>query len=238
LIDLHVNKLDVSASEFAYCQSLLDEEEMARARQFRIPELENRWVVARSRLKEILAQHCASSPAELRFGSETNGKPILVRPSTERRLHFSISHSHHLAVVGVTELAPIGVDIEYQQSDFDWNAIARRYFAPGEYRQIMALPENHRQHAFYCCWTRKEAVVKATGEGLSDRFRSFEVSVSPDERAEVLTDVSQDAPASEWLLQHLEFGEDFVGAMALRANHVTTHCQLSPRIHWREPIEP
>ena len=217
-VHLYSFTLDVSASRLDAHWGLLNRGEQARASRFRFPQLKNRWVAARANLKHILSQYCLSPPEQLRFDYEKNGKPVLAEQSAPPDLYFNLSHSHNHALLGVTRLAPIGVDLEYQQAIPDWQDLARHFFSRCEYRQLMTLPEAQRQKAFYCCWTRKEAVVKATGEGLSAALSSFDVSVAPHEPAEVIADTHPNPRADRWQLKHLEVGDDFVGAVALRSS--------------------
>jgi len=211
---LHSIKLDASASQQDACWRLLNRDEKALADRFRFPQLSSRWITARAGLKQVLSHYCSSSPEHLRFDHERYGKPVLA----ELNLHFNLSHSHDLALVVVTRAAPVGVDLEYQRPLPDWQDIAEFCFSPSEYRQLLMLSEAQRQTAFYCCWTRKEAVAKATGEGLSARLKSFDVSLVPGEPAAVISDIQPGPFAGPWQLEHLDVADGFVGAVALQCS--------------------
>ena len=118
----------------------------------------------------------------MEFRESQYGKPELVRTSREETLNFNLSHSHEAALVAVTLRRQIGVDIEYIKREFEWEEVAARFFAPGEVAGLRALPQEQQRRAFFTCWTRKEAYIKAKGGGLSIPLQEFEVSVSPANR--------------------------------------------------------
>lgn len=217
VIDLYSVSLDAPGSQLDICWRMLDRGEKERANRFRFPQLKKRWLVSRAGLKDILAQYCSLTPENVRFEHEQYGKPLLADRTGEPNLHFNLSHSHNLALVGVTRVAPIGVDLEYLRPVSDWRNVAKRFFSPNEYRQFMRVPANQRERAFYCCWTRKEAVIKATGEGLSARLDSFDVSFAPGEPTEVIKSHLPGPAASRWQLTHLNVADGFVGAVALQS---------------------
>ena len=216
VLHLYSVNLDVAASLVDFCWGMLDHGEKQRANRFRFLELKKRWIVSRASLKEILAQYSTLTAVNLRFDHEEYGKPVLASQAGKSTLHFNLSHSHDLALVGITRVAPIGVDLEYLRPISDWRNVAKRFFSPKEYKQLTAVPENERERAFYCCWTRKEAVIKSTGEGLSARLDSFDVSFVPEEPAEVIKCHRPGTRDSRWQLTHLNVADSFVGAVALQ----------------------
>lgn len=217
-VHLYSISLDASASQLDAYRGVLSQDEKARVVRFKFPHLQEQWIAARAGLKHVLSQYCPSSPGQLQFDHTKNGKPVLANRSEPAHLHFNLSHSHNLALLAVTRLAPVGVDLEYRRDIPDWQDIARHFFSAFEYRQLMSLPQAQRQKAFYCCWTRKEAIVKATGEGFSAILSTFDVSVAPGEPARVIADTNAGSPADRWQLQHLDIAEDYVGALALRSS--------------------
>ena len=154
----------------------------------------------------------------LRFHEQEFGKPALDAGVSGGDLHFNLSHSHDLAVVAVTDIAPVGVDVEFERTIPDWESVASRFFSPQEQAQLAAIDAGQRQHAFYNCWTRKEAVIKATGEGLSARLDSFDVSLLPNAGAEVLADRRGGSTEGRWQMQHIEPKPGYVGAVAMRSS--------------------
>ena len=136
-------------------------------------------------------------------------------------LHFNLSHSGDLALIAVGRDAPIGVDIEQVRCIEDADAIAQRFFAPREVDVYMSIPERNRRVPFFNSWTRKEAVAKATGDGLSLALDRIEVSMLPGEPARVLAHGSDPEGALGWTLAHVEPASGFVGAVATRRTAVT-----------------
>ena len=217
-VNLHTINLDVSSAVRAKCRQFLSEEEKCRADRFSRPMLSERWLVARAGLRDVLASYCCKAPDDLEFDYEQFGKPVLAKRHADANLHFNQSHSLNLAVVAITRTGPVGVDLEYVRTIRDWENVASRFFSRCENLQLSDVEESSRQEAFYCCWTRKEAVIKATGEGLSARLDSFDVSLAPGVRAEVLTDRAARRGGGDWHLQHFDLANRFVGAVALRGS--------------------
>ena len=191
---------------------LLSEEERARADRFVFAQHKRRFIHGRGRLRQILAGYLGVAPETLAFDASAYGKPTLtVAPA----LHFNLSHSEDLAALGVSADAELGVDIEWIRPLKE--DIANRYFAPRECDALQALPAARQPRAFFECWTRKEAYIKASGEGLSLPLDSFEVAFGPGEEARFLR---IDAPASQapadWRLHSFEPAPGCVGAIAAK----------------------
>lgn len=216
LIDLHLLKLDLCSAANAACRRVLSEDERLRADRFATARLRNRWLVSRAGLRDILAKYCGTRPSAVRFGTEPTGKPVLSGEKASAALHFNLSHSGTIAAVAVSKAGPVGVDVEYLRPISDWHQVARRFFSASESSLLSTVQEGQRELAFYCCWTRKEAVIKATGDGLSAELDSFDVSLEPGEPAEVLSDRSEHRRSGPWQLRHFD-GEDFVGAIAIQS---------------------
>lgn len=209
-VHVHFVPLKVSRHDLHACERLLDTRERQRAGRFRYASLRQRWVVGRAHLRQVLAGHLGAAPGELAIRHGRNGKPVL--DENWPRLHFNLSHSEGHALIAVSDAAEVGIDLEYERELSSWHAVAERVFAHHELQQILSAPPCKRQHLFYCCWTRKEAVIKATGEGLSADLKRFVVSV--DDEASMLA--CDDGDASEWHLRHFEPTRNYVGALALR----------------------
>ena len=127
---------------------------------------------------------------------------------------FNVSHSHGLALVALTLGGRLGVDLEKTRPEVEWRELAARYFAEAEIRALENRPQGDGLKAFYACWTRKEAFVKALGAGVSHGLKEFDVSVGPDEEYAALTIRSQDEDAAGWLIKNLPVPADYVAALA------------------------
>lgn len=179
----------------AACRALLTPAEIARADRFRFEAPRRRFTVARAALRHILGQVLGMAPTALELDAGPYGKPFL---PAEPGLHLNVSHSHDEGLCAVTRLGPVGVDIEHIRPLRDADAIARTKFAPDEYAAWQAVPDERRLAAFFTCWSRKEAFIKATGEGLRRSLRDFVVTVDPEEPARLLAVHSAPQTVAEW----------------------------------------
>ncbi|MGU3538600.1 4'-phosphopantetheinyl transferase family protein [Methylobacterium sp. A54F] len=196
------------------CRRLLDPAERARADRFLRPEDRQRFVASHAALRLILGAARATDPRTLAFTADATGKPELARGPSEAPLHLNLSHSGPRALVGLSTRAPIGVDVEALRPMPDALRLARDLFAADEAQALARLPDAARDRAFLGLWTRKEAVVKALGLGLSAPLSAFSVTVPPDEAALLRPPAG---PAAGWTLHDLEPGPGTVGTAALTA---------------------
>jgi 4'-phosphopantetheinyl transferase len=169
----------------------------------------------------LLGQYLNCAAERIRLSYSESGKPFVVEPETPAGFGFNISHSDNLALLAFALTPEIGVDLEHVRSIKDREDIARRFFAPGEYAALSLVPSYDRDLAFYRCWTRKEAFLKARGTGIFRGLQNFEVSLIPDEPARLLK--IDDAPEQlgEWSLHELLPCQSFIGSLALHAPDAT-----------------
>ncbi len=168
------------------------------------------------------------APEDISFSYGNYGKPALVSESGADAVRFNISHSRGTALYVVTRGREIGVDLELIRDDVEVEQIAERFFSPREIAALHALPVYLRRRAFFLCWTRKEAYIKAIGEGLSLPLDQFEVSLVPGEPAAL---VSVEHCASEvlrWSLQELFPAADYAAALAMEGRDWTLSCWQWP----------
>jgi 4'-phosphopantetheinyl transferase len=198
---------------------ILAPDERLRADRFHFSKDRQHFIIARGLLRTILGSYLDIKPERLRFGYESRGKPFLANSSAvESRLNFNLSHSHELALCAVTLKRQIGIDIERIRPDFASEEIAERFFSPHEIGALRKLPEHLRKEAFFHCWTRKEAFIKARGDGLSLPLDQFDVTLVPGEPAR-LQQVSWDQDeAARWSLQKIDAGPGYVGALAVEGD--------------------
>src|SRR5262249_23128168 len=149
------------------CCSLLSPEERERADRFHFARDRDRFVIAHAVLRQILALYLQSQPELIQFVQQKHGKPELAPESNPLGLTFNLSHSGEVALVAVAAHMQLGVDVELMRSDFGGEEIAERFFSRPEVEKLRLLAAHQRTRAFFQCWTRKEAYLKARGEGLS-----------------------------------------------------------------------
>lgn len=196
--------------EISRLNLLLSPDERERFSRFRFAPDRAAHTVARGRLREILAGYSGVAPGALRFGYTENGKPYLAEHPD---LQFNLSHAGDWALVACTYDVEIGVDVEVIDRSFQVEDIVERYFSRREVPVILGLPEAERHAAFYRAWTRKEAIIKARGDGLSLPLDQFGVSILPDDPVRVLhTDWAQ-GEEKKWQLRSFTVGEA-LGAVA------------------------
>lgn len=195
--------------------SLLDHEERARANRFHFEQHRRRFVVARGFLRTLLAQYLEIPPEEVRFSYGPYGKPFLSDAHRNSRLHFNASHSHELAIYAFVQDYEVGVDVEYIKENFASEDVARQFFSTYEVETLLALPETERSAAFFRCWTRKEAYIKAIGSGLSHPLSEFDVTLAPNEPAALLRVQREPESVARWSLLDLAVGNGYAGALAV-----------------------
>lgn len=212
--------LDLPSGRVRDLERFLSPDELARAKRFVVRGARERYTTARAVLRNILARYVSAPPDDLRFSYTEHGKPDLVHPATS--LQFNVSHSHDLAVYALTTGQPLGVDVEYlhRRAIVDRLKIAHRFFSDREYNALASLPRYRRDQAFLVCWTRKEAFVKAIGQGLSCPLDQFDVTVDPGDPAELLATRWDVLEAQRWSMTGIDPGPDYVGAMVVKTRDV------------------
>ncbi len=152
----------------------------------------------------------------MRFAYTTYGKPLLADETGASGLRFNLTHSHGLALLAVTRGREIGVDVERIRDNLEGEKLAERFFSPREVAALRSLPPELRREAFFHCWTRKEAYIKAVGKGLSLPLDQFDVTLHPGEPAALLATRHDSEEAQRWSMRSLAPGEGYVGALARR----------------------
>ena len=215
--EVHVWRADLtlSASRVESLEQTLSTDERERAQRFCFQTDREHFIVARASLRAILGCYLDVEPDELRFCYSPKGKPALSSESLGGDLRFNLSHSDGLALYAVTRGREIGVDIERVRPELADGKIAERFFSPREVAALRALHPHLQLQAFFNCWTRKEAYIKARGDGLSLPLDQFDVSVVPGEPAALLNTTHDLGESSRWLLRQLFPGADYVAALAV-----------------------
>jgi 4'-phosphopantetheinyl transferase len=199
--------------ELTRLASLLSADEQERASHFRFPKNRDEYVLCRGMLRTLLGFYAGIDPQQVCLQYGPHGKPEWAG-SGSQRLPFNASHSDGLAICGFTEGHRIGVDVEKVRRDFATSEIAERFFSPAERDALSRVPEASRHYAFFRCWARKEAYIKALGEGLSHPLRQFDVSIEPND-ARILAIRPDSSEVSRWQMKDLPLPEEYVGAVAV-----------------------
>jgi 4'-phosphopantetheinyl transferase len=174
--EIFMSRLRVAPDVVIACSALLSEAERHRARRFKLDRDRRRFIVARARLREILAAKLGVHASEIELSNTEKGKPRLAGRFAASTLRFNVSHCEDIAVFAFCDGAEVGVDIESVRPMKDVDKLAARAFAPHEIESLRALEGERRIHGFFACWTRKEAFIKAVGDGFSYTFGSLDTS--------------------------------------------------------------
>jgi len=213
---------DVSRVE-SYFQTL-SIEERRRAEQFHFDRDRTRFIVRRGMLRRILGSYLNLQPGRLLFRHGRNGKPELAETNVGQNIRFNISHSEGAALFAFARDREIGVDIEYIQDISDLDLIADQFFSSDENDVLQSLTEDEKRRAFFNGWTRKEALVKALGEGLSLPMKRFSVSLLPGEQARLLRMDGDVRDTFRWSIQDLMPTPGYAGAVAARGDTFKPKC--------------
>jgi 4'-phosphopantetheinyl transferase len=250
--EAHVWKLplDLDKRMLAKVASLLSPDERKRADRFQFEVHRDRFIAGRGMLRLILGRYCDVQPAELRFDYAPNGKPILRWGegicSSGDALHFNLAHSEGVGVLAVTRVGPVGVDVEQVREFPEVSELVRRFFSVGEAAEFSTLRREGQSTAFFTLWTRKEALLKAIGEGIGQSLDRVEVTFLPGVPARVLSLPTYLAASCEWSLVDLMISPSYVGALALPVRKApVSQFQFNPgdsarpvsRDVWKSPVD-
>jgi 4'-phosphopantetheinyl transferase len=191
---------------------LLSPDEKSRAHKFRFIKDSMNFIIARGILRSLIGKYLEINPAEVSFRYSEFGKPDI---ADNHFLQFNISHSQNIALFAFTKKLNVGVDVEFVNPDIEVKDIAAKFFSPNEVSNLFALPEKKHTLGFFNCWTRKEAFIKAVGEGLSFPLNKFEVSLEPDEPVKLLATDWEPKDVSKWSIYSISPAANFVGGLAI-----------------------
>jgi len=208
----------------------LSEDERARADRFAFEDLQERYIVGRGILRDILARYCGTAAAVLRFAYAPHGKPLLAGTQEAEGLQFNASHSGAFFMCAVARGMRLGIDIEKIEFREDCLRLAQRFFAPSEVAELRALPLEQQLDAFHACWTRKEAYVKAKGSGLATPLDKFEVSLKPGIPPALLRSQVEPEDTAHWALYDVTPCSGYAAALAVENPAAKITCwRWSPR---------
>ena len=210
--------LNCTAAQVEILKHTLMTEELRRAERYRFQKDREHFIVARGLLRTILGCYLNTEPHQLRFCYGTHGKPALEVEPGEDTISFNLSHSHELALFAVSRGREVGIDLEYIQAHLADDRIAERFFSPREIELLRGLPKDVQREAFFIFWTRKEAFIKATGEGLSLPLNRFEVSLVPAKPIVLLSANGDHQETFRWSLQPLAAGSGYAAALCVEGH--------------------
>lgn len=199
--DVHVWRISLDVPVPQPIALMVSEDERHRAARFRLERDQRRFIIARAALRMILARYLFVDPAELKFQTNAFGKPFLLDHGSS--LRFNLSHSNELALLAIAAGREVGIDIEFMRADVATDEVAQNFFSQLEVRQLRSIDPRFRRIAFFNCWTRKEAYIKARGRGLFLPLDQFDVSIGLDEPPSLLANRLEPAEPSRWSFRQL-----------------------------------
>jgi 4'-phosphopantetheinyl transferase len=220
---VHVWRADlrVCRSHLPLMQQLLSADERARAERFRFEKDQQRFTLARGILRSILSRYLNCAAASLQFHYSEMGKPMLAQP-----LCFNLSHSAEIALYAVAWDRQVGIDVEEINPNRDWEGVAARFFSAQEQAELAQLNPEQKLQGFFNGWTRKEALLKAIGKGLTIPLYQFAVSLSPAEPARLLSVDWDTSQLHRWAIVELPVGTDYAAAVAAAVTETEPKWQL------------
>lgn len=225
--------LDQTPSQVQRFLQSLAADEQARAERFCLARDREHFIVARGVLRAILGGYSNQVPESLSFCYGSHGKPALAGEPDGDAIRFNVAHSHGVALYAVTRGRQVGIDLEHIRFDLAVAEIAERFFSRREAATLRTLPIEVRREAFFRCWTRKEAYIKARGEGLSLPLDHFDVSLAPGEPAAVVATRQDPSEASGWSLQELTPAPGYLATLAVEGHGWRLTCW-----QWPDPRQP
>jgi 4'-phosphopantetheinyl transferase len=192
--------LDASESVCARLRDLLTPDERRRADRFLFDPVRRQFTVCRGTARLLLGRYLGLDPRDVAFDTGPHGKPQLAASSAPEPLHFNVSHSGAVALLAFHRSGEVGVDVEQHRHLTDLAGLAARSFSPAERHALQSLPSHLHTDAFFACWSRKEAFIKCTGQGLSQGLTTFDVTLGPDAPAKLLRVDGHDGGALPWTL--------------------------------------
>ncbi len=228
-VHVWVVDLDHPSSCWRQFEAVLSAEERTKADLFRFASLRSRYITCRAILRNILSGYTHQQPEMLTILAGPYGKPFLQQAANDQAVEFNVSHSQQLALIAVTRGRPVGIDVERIDHHCPIDLLSTQFFSSREIAALQALPPYLRTEAFFTCWTRKEAVLKARGDGLSTPLSACEVTLLPDNAA--LPQLAWNPTDTTcWSLRQLNPAPGYTAAIAVRGHDWKLSCW-----HWDTP---
>lgn len=207
--EVHIHRAVPDTEPIDYVSS----DEISRADRLLDPCKRKSFLACRSLLREIIGGYLGMEPEDVHFAIGKQGKPYLFNSGVNKeQLHFNLSHTDTMLLLAVAADREVGIDAERLNIDIPFADMARIAFSPREQQELFALPDYLQPAAFYRCWTRKEAYMKACGMGFTMKSASFDVTLLPETPAALIT---PDKP-SRWHLVDIAVPEDHYAALAVK----------------------
>lgn len=212
--EIHVWLLNVNNYSSEEFWNILSKSEKQRAQRFAFAKHTEKFMITHGVLRMLLSQYLKQDPKAIKFTQNEYGKPAVL----DSELEFNISHSGDLALFAFAKNTALGVDVEAIKPKIEYEDIAKRFFSAAENEQLLNISSKNRKKAFFNCWTRKEAFIKAIGEGLSFPLSDFDVNVEELESSQSqLLKIHKTYNANDWSILTLSVPGKHAAALAFNA---------------------
>lgn len=214
--EINIWRVNASSVCMPELRNVLSPDELLRAYRYYFQKDRENFIISRGVLRFLVAHYLNKSPEQLVFIVNKYGKPFLKKG--DGKLKFNVSHSNGTLLFAFSGNFDVGIDIEYIRTGFACLEIASHFFSGSEVRLLSMLPDEVRNTGFFNCWTRKEAFIKAKGQGLSIPLDSFDVSLIPGETARLVGVRNNPGESNVWKIINLDAGENFCAALAVKGD--------------------
>ena len=205
-------------------EEVISVDERSKARRYRFENNRREYITARGFLRFLLGSYAGKNPKDLKFLYNPFGKPALYDPQSNYRITFNLSHAHGFVIYAFSINREVGIDIERIRPEAAHDGVAERFFSHHEVETLRSLPIHAQAQGFFNCWTRKEAYIKARGEGLTIPLNQFDVSLIPGKPAELLTSRIDPEDTNKWMLCALPMGTQYAAALAVEGSDWDLKC--------------
>ena len=226
--EIHLWRISLALGESAAhrFRELLSSDEINLADRFHFKEDGRRFTIARGALRQILSRYLKIQPDKVLFSYAGSSKPELADCINQLNVRFNLAHSRNLALIAVAQNSRVGIDVEFVDRERDTEEIAERFFSTNEVKALRALDPAKKQEAFFDCWTRKEAYLKALGDGLSTSLSSFEVEYSPGVPAALNRADDRLDEVARWSMYEIAVGQRYRAAVVVEGkDHLLRYWQ-------------
>jgi 4'-phosphopantetheinyl transferase len=213
-IHIYRSSLESTSEQFKKYVSLLSPDELQKAYRYKFEKDRANYISGRALLRNLLGKYLDQSPGKITFSYSDKGKPYI----KDSAVKFNLAHSGGKAVFAIANNIEVGIDIEFMRELPDALQIAKRFFSDGEVKEFSETREGDIRTAFFNCWTRKEAFIKAVGEGLSYPLKDFAVTFKPGDKPEVKWIKCKDDEVKEWSLFNIDTEENYISSLAVKAD--------------------
>ncbi|MDA0194648.1 MAG: 4'-phosphopantetheinyl transferase superfamily protein [Bacteroidetes bacterium] len=215
--------LNVDPAFLKTCSRTLSPDELERANKYAFEKDHNYFIARRGVLRKLIGHYLNAKPDSIYFNYGPFGKPYLPK---YHDFQFNLAHSNGHALMAFSIKIPLGIDLEFINRNLEFDNIADHFFSRGETKSLKNVSTEQKAISFYNCWTRKEAFIKARGDGLTFPLDKFEVSIEPNDQKALIGLYHDSENAGDWTIKSLEVEGDFAAALAFKDKNISVNSNV------------